>query len=84
MDLGNNEDILLKMLQYASYGLVAVFLYFGKKTLNDVAKIKETKADKHEVSKLEERIEHRFDKQQDRTQEILDKVTEIWQHLAEK
>ena len=85
MDIGSSEtDILLKLLQYISYIIVAIFAYFGKKVLNDVSKIKETKADKKELTKLEDKFEKKYDKLDVKTNEILDKVTLIWQYLAKK
>ena len=85
MDIGSNEtDVLLKLLQYISYIIVAIFAYFGKKVLNDVSKIKETKADKQELIKLEDKFEKKYDKLDVKTNEILDKVTLIWQYLAKK
>ena len=85
MDIGGSEtDVLLKLLQYISYIIVAIFAYFGKKVLNDVSKIKETKADKKELTKLEDKFEKKYDKLDFKTNEILDKVTLIWQYLAKK
>jgi len=86
MDLGSqdNQDMILKLLQYLMYVVAGLFAYFGRKAMNDISKLKQDKADITYVDKENLKQEKEFENRLREADKINKIILEDLKYIRER